>query len=166
MLALESQSQLPIAEARLGQPDAWDALFARYQMPLYVYVFELIHHEQTSLDIVQESFINAARYIDRLEDDAKFGSWLFSIAHQKVIQHWRKRPPPESLDQETMAQLPEVHPDPRDWLIQQEREEEFMRLLNQLSEDQRAVVLLYFVEDFSLEEIARHDQIAHALREK
>jgi len=154
MLALESQPQLPIADARAGEPEAWNALFARYQMPLYVYVVELVHNEQTALDIVQEAFVNAVRYLDRLQDDAKFGSWLFSIAHQKVIRHWRKRPAPEHLDDERIAELPSNETDPRDWLIQKEREEEFMALINQLSEEHRAVLLLYFLEEFSLEEIA------------
>jgi len=154
MLALESQRQLPIADARAGESEAWNALFARYQMPLYVYVVELVHNEQTALDIVQEAFINAVRYIDRLEDDAKFGSWIFSIAHQKVVQHWRKRPPPEHLDEDRIAELPTEEIDPRDWLIQKEREAEFMSLINRLSEEHRAVLLLYFLEDFSLEEIA------------
>jgi len=89
-----------------------------------------------------------------LEDDAKFGSWIFSIAHQKVIQHWRKRPPPEHLDEDRIAELPTEEIDPRDRLIQKEREAEFMSLINRLSEEHRAVLLLYFLEDFSLEEIA------------
>src|ERR1041385_7811824 len=122
MLALESQSQLPITEARAGEPDAWNTLFRRYQMPLYVYVVELVHNEETALDIVQEAFINAIRYLDRLQDDAKFGSWLFSIAHQKVIQHWRKRPAPEPLDDQTFAELPTEESDPRNWLIEKERQ--------------------------------------------
>ncbi len=33
--------QLPVAQARAGEARAWDALFRRYQLPLYVYVFEL-----------------------------------------------------------------------------------------------------------------------------
>ena|SRR5258707_1107679 len=145
MLALESQQQLPIAGARAGEPDAWNTLFARYQLPLYVYVFELIHDEQSSLDVVQEAFINAARHISRLQDDARFGSWLFSIAHQKVIQHWRKRPSPEPLDEEGVAELPTEQSDPREWLIRQEREEEFMSLMNRLSEEHRCVLLLHIV---------------------
>lgn len=82
---------LPVAQARGGEPDAWDTLFRRYQMPLYVYVFELIRDEQASLDIVQETFIAAVKHLGSLRDDTKFGSWLFGIAHQKVIQRWRKR---------------------------------------------------------------------------
>jgi len=83
--------QLPVLQAREGDTVAWDVLFKRYQLPLYVYAFELVHDEQASLDIVQETFINAVRHIDSLRDDGKFGSWLFGIAHQKCLQRWRKR---------------------------------------------------------------------------
>ena len=147
--------QLPVEAARAGDPVAWDALFRRYQLPLYAYVFELVHDEQASLDIVQEAFINAARYVGRLREDAKFGSWLFGIAHQKCIRHWRRqRPEPVPID-ELAERLPAGDDSPSDWLIRQEQEERFVNCLNQLSSQHRAVLLLHFLEDFSLEEIAR-----------
>src|SRR3954463_5994921 len=90
MLVMAEHEQLPVREARAGDSDAWGVLLARFRLPLYAYVFELVHQEQTTLDIVQESFINAARHIGSLQYDDKFGSWLFNIAHQKCIQHWRK----------------------------------------------------------------------------
>jgi len=55
MLAAE-RDQLPVMQARNGEPWAWDALFRRYQLPLYAYVYELVHDEQAALDIVQEAF--------------------------------------------------------------------------------------------------------------
>src|ERR1700733_13230496 len=82
--------QLPVPQARAGEPAAWDALFRRYQLPLYVYVFELVRDEQAGLDIVQEAFIAAARHIGGLREDHKFGGWLFGIAHQKCVQRWRR----------------------------------------------------------------------------
>src|SRR5271169_1884186 len=91
MPVVAEREQLPVAQARAGEPAAWDTLFHRYQLPLYVYVFELVHNEQTSLDIVQETFIAAVRHIGGLREEGKFGSWLFGIAHQKCIQLWRKR---------------------------------------------------------------------------
>lgn len=54
---------LPVAQARAGEPAAWDTLFRRYQLPLYVYVHELIRDEHASLDLVQETFIAAVRHI-------------------------------------------------------------------------------------------------------
>ncbi|MEO7413335.1 MAG: hypothetical protein ABIZ81_08250 [Opitutaceae bacterium] len=52
--------------ARQHAPEAWDTLLQRHQLPLYTYIAEL------------------------LRDDAKFASWLFGIAHQKCVQHWRR----------------------------------------------------------------------------
>jgi RNA polymerase sigma-70 factor, ECF subfamily len=153
MLVVAEHEQLPVSQARAGEPAAWDVLFRRYQLPLYVYVFELVRHEQTSLDLVQETFIAAARHIGGLREDGKFGSWLFGIAHQKVIQHWRKRR--EILLDEIPESPDEFEDGPDDLLIRREQEAEFMNLLNQLPPPQRAVLLLHFIEDFSLEEIAR-----------
>src|SRR5437660_12922000 len=155
MLGVAETEQLPVAQAKAGDATAWDALFRRYQLPLYVYVFELVHDEQATLDIVQETFINAARHLASLREDEKFGSWLFGIAHQKCIQRWRK----QSREHFALEELAAISPanfedDPCEFLVRQEQEAEFMELLNQLPLPQRSVLLLHFVEDFSLEEIA------------
>ena len=173
MLVVAEREQLPVSQARAGEPAAWDALFRRYQLPLYVYVFELVHDEQASLDLVQETFIAAVRHIGGLRDDEKFGSWLFGIAHQKCIQRWRKQNREELLLEEIAGSPDEFEDGPDDLLIRQEQEAEFMNLLNQLPLPQRSVLLLHFVEDFSLEEIAGitehaagHGEITNALRQK
>jgi RNA polymerase sigma-70 factor (ECF subfamily) len=154
MLVVAEREQLSVLQAKAGEPEAWDILFRRYQLPLYVYVFELVHDEQTSLDLVQETFIAAVRHIGSLRADAKFGSWLFGIAHQKCLQRWRKRNREEVLLDEIPDAPDESENRPDDLLIRQEQEAAFMQLLNQLPLPQRSVLLLHFVEDFSLEEIA------------
>ena len=154
MLVVAEREQLPVPQAKAGEPEAWDALFRRYQLPLYVYVFELVHDEQTSLDLVQETFIAAVRHVGGLRDDAKFGSWLFGIAHQKCIQRWRKQSREEVFLDEIPDTPDEAENGPDDLLIRREQEAEFMNLLNQLPVPQRSVLLLHVVEDFSLEEIA------------
>jgi RNA polymerase sigma-70 factor (ECF subfamily) len=154
MLIVAGDEQLPVAAARAGDSDAWSALFRRYQLPLYVYVVELVHNEQTALDIVQETFVNAARYLPSLRDDRKFGSWLFSIAHQKCQLHWRKPRRDEVQAEEDELDFVVDDARPFDLLIGREQEEEFMAILNQLSETHRSVVLLHFLEEFPLDEIA------------
>jgi RNA polymerase sigma-70 factor (ECF subfamily) len=155
MLGVAEHEQLPVPQARAGEPAAWDALFRRYQLQLYVYVFELVRNEQTTLDLVQETFIAAVRHIGGLRDDGKFGSWLFGIAHQKIVQLWRKRGGKEILFDEIPESPDEFENSPHDLLIRRESETEFMNLLEQLPLPQRSFLLLHFVEDFSLEEIAR-----------
>jgi RNA polymerase sigma-70 factor (ECF subfamily) len=145
--------QLPVAQARAGEPAAWDTLFRRYQLPLYAFVFELVRDEQAGLDIVQETFIAAVRHLGGLREDGKFGSWLFGIAHQKCIQRWRQRR--EVLRDEIHEPSEEFDDAPDELLIRREQEDEFMNRLNQLPPPHRAVLLLHFVEDFSVEEISR-----------
>jgi RNA polymerase sigma-70 factor (ECF subfamily) len=154
MPVVTEELQLPVREAGVGEPEAWEALLARYRLPLYAYVYELVHQAQTSLDIVQEAFINAARHIHTLQRDEKFGSWLFNIAHQKCIQHWRKQQPAEIPIDPLDEDFPELEPGPQELLIRKEQEEAFMKLLDQLAVPHRVVLLLHFMEDFSLEEIA------------
>jgi len=154
MLAVAEPDQMPVAQARGGDPAAWDVLFRRYQLPLYVYVYELVHEEQASLDIVQETFIQAVRHLGGLREDEKFGGWLFGIAHQKCVQRWRKQTREERAFEEISAASPELEASPDDLLIRQEHAEEFMRLLNNLPPPQRSVLLLRFIEDFSVDQIA------------
>src|SRR2546425_825153 len=132
MLAVAEREQLPVAAARVGSPEAWDALFQRYQLPLYAYVFELIRSEQTALDVVQEAFIRAARHLASLRDDDRFGSWLFSIAHRGCVDRWRKSGREEPLEPELADALPADEGDPSELLIRREQEAEFMKLIEQL----------------------------------
>jgi RNA polymerase sigma-70 factor, ECF subfamily len=154
MLVVAEPEQLPVPQARAGDPAAWDILFRRYQLPLYVYVFELVHDEQASLDIVQETFINATRHLGSLREDGKFGSWLFGIAHQKCLQRWRKAGREAAALEEYAAAPVDAEDDPAELLIRAEQEAAVMKLLDQLPVAQRSVLLLHFIEDFSLEDIA------------
>jgi len=106
------------------------------------------------LDIVQETFISAARHIHSLHEDAKLGSWIFGIAHQKCIQQWRREKRNAAI-METLEPAPEEFDvDPASELIQREQETRFVELLDHLPPHQRSVLLLHYLEDFSLEEIA------------
>src|SRR5437899_9291546 len=154
MLAVAEPEQLPVAEARAGSPEAWDALFQRYQLPLYAYALELVRDEQTALDIVQETFIRAARHLDSLRADEHFGSWLFGIAHRRCVDRWRTSGRAAPLEPEVAEALLADDENPSELLVRREQEGALMTLVNQLSPPQRAVLLLHFIEDFSLDEIA------------
>jgi RNA polymerase sigma-70 factor (ECF subfamily) len=155
MLVVAERENLPVLEAKAGDPKAWDILFRRYQMPLYVYVVELVHEQQAALDIVQETFIAATRHIASLHDDEKFGGWLFRIAHQKCVQLWRKADTARAAFEKLAEEPSDFETAPDDLLIRREQEDQFMNLLRDLHPEHRSVLLLRFIEDFSLDEIAQ-----------
>ena len=145
--------------ARKNDPDAWDILLKRHQLPLYTYAAEILQDDSAALDVVQETFSAVVRHIATLRDDTRFASWLFGIAHQKCLQQLRRI----KRDNGLFSPQPNVSPDdftdmeeadPRTLLLQQENAEEFFLLVDRLPEMQRATLLLHILEDFSLEEIA------------
>jgi RNA polymerase sigma-70 factor, ECF subfamily len=156
MLAVDADAEQFVQAAQGGSPGAWDRLFHRYQLPLYTYVHDLVRNEQIALDLVQETFVSAVRYLGSLREPGKVGSWLFSIAHQKCLQHWRQQGrerlwlESEGLPEEMASE----EDDPGELLVRREQEAAFLRLLDRLPTSQRAVLVLHLVEDFSLEEIA------------
>ena len=80
-----------LSQAKAGDAGAWNALLTRYRLPLYVYIFQLVRREQASFDVVQETFVSAIRHIGTLEDEAKFGSWLFGIATRNAFSYGESR---------------------------------------------------------------------------
>jgi RNA polymerase sigma-70 factor (ECF subfamily) len=148
-----------VQAARHHAPDAWDTLLKQHQLPLYTYLAELTRDDTAALDLVQETFAAAVRHIASLRDDARFASWLFGIAHQKCVQHWRRRRRDEIFANTEESVAPadfpdESSPDPRALLFRNEEAEAFFVLVERLPASQRSALLLHVLEDFSLEEIA------------
>jgi len=134
MLVVAENEQLPVREGEGWKPGSLGEAFSNATNCRFTFLFmKMVRSEQTSLDIVQETFISAVRNIGGLREDGRFGSWLFSIAHQRCIQHWRKLRPETVIEFED-EDCAEVDDGPMEWLIRKEREEEFMKMLGQLAE--------------------------------
>ncbi len=145
---------LPVAEARAGCTRAWTALLRRYQRPLFTFVHELVRREDAAFDVVQETFVRAVRHLPKLREDARFGSWLFGIAHQLCAQRSRRSWREEALGDHLDETADDTMPAPGELLVREEEAAAVFVLLAELPEAHRAVLTLHVLEDFSLEEIA------------
>lgn len=145
---------LPVAEARRNEPAAWEALFRRFQLPLYTYAADLLRDSEAAFDIVQETFVRAVRHLPGLREDRRFGSWLFGIAHQLVLQSWRRSGRQPFSSDPIPEDAPATEPEPDSALVQREDRERLLSLLDALPDAFRSVILLHYLEDFPLTEIA------------
>jgi len=154
MAVPDDREDLPVPEARAGSSEAWEVLFRRFQRPVYTYAFGILHDEQSSLDVVQETFLNAIRHLGSLREDRKFAGWLFGIAHQKCLQACRRAGRDERLQEALSASEADSGEAPDLRLLREEDASAFLAAVDSLPAPQRSVLLLHYLEDFSLDAIA------------
>jgi len=144
---------------RRGDPEAFDALLARYQNRLYRYLLRLTANRAVAEDLFQETWLKVITRIHRYDDRRPFEPWLFSVARNLAIDHLRKVAP-ESLDEPSetgeaeIARLGADEPGSLQRLLEQERQGLLEKRLEELPALYREALSLRFEEEMSFEEIA------------
>lgn len=139
--------------AREGSDAAWEELYNDLAPVVLGYL--RANGAPDPEDTLSESFLQVARDIAKFEGDERgFRSWVFTIAHHRLIdarRHSARRPV------ELTAEPPEPPgraDDAADEALARIGVEQVQRILATLSEDQRAVLLLRVVGDLSVEDVA------------
>ena len=142
-----------VLRAQTGDREALDVLLASVQEPLYRYLLSLVGEGQLAEDVLQETFIRVYRKLGWLREPALFRPWAYRIATREAFRHLKRerRWAEQVRDEEALKALPA--PPAR---------EEFAPVLSArlhetiegLSPASRAVVVLYYLHEMSLEETA------------
>lgn len=74
-------------------------LWERYREPLLRFIVKRAPDEATAADILQDTFVKVHTRIGDLRDDQRLESWLFQIARNIIIDHYRNRRPETDLDE-------------------------------------------------------------------
>lgn len=132
---------------RLQQGDAaaLDELIREFYPEIFRYCLWHTPDRETAEDATQETFFKAVRHLDGYTHHGKFRAFLYKIAANTCIDLWRQSGKPE-------ASASEAYIEPG--FSRAEGEINIQRLLSALPEQQREVVLLRYVHDLQLKEIA------------
>ena len=153
-----------VAAARTGDQDAIGALYKKTYSQVYYTVRSMIRDEDAVFDIVQDTYLKAFAHLDAFEGDAKFLPWVQQIA-ANTARNWLKRKRPmlfaemASDDGQDMP-MEELLPDERsenlpDRVIDQKETKRLIHeILEELPEDQRAVIGMFYFEEMSVKQIA------------
>jgi RNA polymerase sigma-70 factor (ECF subfamily) len=120
-----------------------------------LYLQRQLRDQGLAEEFFQDTWQRVITARDRYRPEAKFATWLYQIAHNRVTDHWRaKQHRPTAPDD--AAELAERVPDPETperTLSAFEERRRLQRALEELPDDQREVVLLRLEQELSLEEI-------------
>lgn len=143
-----------LERARGGDERAWAELYERYAAPVRGYV--AMRGAADPDDLVGEVFVQLARGLHRFSGtEAEFRSWVFMVAHNRVVDERRRagRRPALAVAEHDEAAMPPGRAAEAEALDALGLDR-VRALLETLTPDQRSVLLLRFVADLSLEEIA------------
>jgi RNA polymerase sigma-70 factor (ECF subfamily) len=155
-----------VLAARKGDRDAFRTLFDRYHRRAYALAFGVLRHQDDALDVVQDAFIKAHKYLDKFEGNSSFYTWLYRIVMNLAIDHLRKhrRVKPVELDENRLEEnapdsaglLPQIlGGNPGRALQDKEIRGRIDQALGELSENHRLVLVMRELEGMSYEEMAQ-----------
>jgi len=85
-----SDEELMLAYAG-GDAGAFEALYARHKGPVFRYVLRSVKSRAEADELFQDLWMRAIEARARYRPEAKFTTWLYTIAHHRLIDHWRAR---------------------------------------------------------------------------
>jgi RNA polymerase sigma-70 factor (ECF subfamily) len=142
--------------ARKGDQDAFAQIVETYQNPVYNLCYRMLGTPQAAEDAAQESFWRAYKNLHRYDMKRPFPTWLLSIAaHYCIDQQRRKRLPTMDLNEIIEFTAEDPAPSPESSLINVEFSDKVQHQLAQLSENDRAVLILRYWHEYSENEICQ-----------
>ena len=84
----DADEQLMLAYAR-GEASAFDALYARHRTGVYRYLLHNCNNAGTADELFQDVWMNVIRSRGTYAPTARFATWLYTLAHHRIVDHWR-----------------------------------------------------------------------------
>jgi RNA polymerase sigma-70 factor (ECF subfamily) len=142
-----------VLRAQTGDRDALDALLASVQETLYRYLLSLVGEPRQAEDVLQETFIRVYRKLGWLREPQLFRPWAYRIATREAFRHLKRerRWAAQVRDEEALKAF--AAPPAREEFAQVSSAQLHESVAG-LSPASRAVVVLYYLHEMSLEETA------------
>lgn len=139
-------------EAVAAPASATFAQLYRYNVtPIYSYIYSRVGSRADAEDLTEQTFTEALEGLERYEEQGKARAWLFTIAHRRVIDHYRSRrqelPFDEALDS------PVDIPGPEATVMRREQLAQLAGLVADLDVEKQELLQLRFVAELTYQEI-------------
>lgn len=150
-----------------GDGNSLELLINRYRKQVYTYIFLLVKNQHLAEDIFQDTFIKVIKSLDdgKYRDNGKFLAWVLRIAHNLVIDHYRKEKQLNSTSREDFgmdilnSQKYAVRP-AEDSMIDRQIRKDIRELVDSLPIEQKEVLILRQYCELSFKEIAEHTNVS------
>jgi RNA polymerase sigma factor (sigma-70 family) len=156
--ALLTLIELHLPAAQAGDQEAFGRIVAGCQGGITAIALAIVRDIQTSEDIAQEAFLNAWTHLKRLRSSSSFLPWLRQITRNLARDHLRRRVTERRYDgdmDDILRVVADPSPDVPDNLARQHEEAVVAELIDELPEETREILLIYYREGQSSKQVAQ-----------
>ncbi|MCP4052077.1 MULTISPECIES: RNA polymerase sigma factor [Mesoflavibacter] len=149
-----------------GEESALEVLITRHKQRIYSFIYSKVFDRDISEDIFQDTFIKVIRTLKRgkYNEEGKFLPWVMRIAHNLVIDHFRKNSRMPKFDNSGDFNIFSVISDnalnAEKTIIKGQVEADVRRLIDELPEDQKEVLVMRMYKDMSFKEISERTGVS------
>lgn len=149
-----------------GNERALEMLIKRHKLRIYNFIYSKVFDRDTAEDIFQETFIKVIKTLKRgmYNEEGKFLPWVMRIAHNLVIDFFRKNnriPTFDNSEEFDIFQLiSDGNPTAEKTMIEEQVVEDLQNLIHQLPDDQKDVLTMRLYKDMSFKEIAESTEVS------
>ena len=155
-----------------GDKSAFGELMMRYHTLAVHIAHGIIAQEEIVNELLQEAFLSAYLSLHQLRETDRFKQWLTRIVLNTCYTYLRNQHSPTfsleaflgGLPEESLAHVPQFsgEPDPQHIVEEREQQQELQKAMHVLTANERAVTHLFYEEQMSVQEIAKHLHISHS----
>ncbi|MEL6720047.1 MAG: sigma-70 family RNA polymerase sigma factor [Bacteroidota bacterium] len=154
---MEQSDHIIIKQVLQGNQQAYETLVRRYQDYVFTIVLRILKRREVAEEVAQDVFVKAYRTLRSFKGNAKFTTWLYTIAYRTAIDEARKkRYPIDAIDAENSAlQIADTFDQSPIAKTQQSSLKNVLQeQIQQLKTEDAAVVTLHYLQEKSVKEVA------------
>ncbi len=149
-----------VSKAQKKDPAALNVLFNEFYNDVYYFALKTVKDEDTACDITQETFVEIIKTIENLKEPAAFVTWMKQITYHQCTRYFKKKKDvlvDETEDESNIfdtVQEDRAEFIPDEGLEQDEFKKTIISIIDELTEEQRSAIMMYYFDELSVNEIA------------
>ncbi|MDQ5834172.1 MAG: sigma-70 family RNA polymerase sigma factor, partial [Actinomycetota bacterium] len=166
---IEISDQELVVAVRGGDESAFEELFRRYQGPIAAYVGRMVRDKARAEDLAQDVFFSALRHLRATDAEIEFKPWIYEIARNAAIDHWRRASRTEEVSVDEDDRLRPADrirlvgaPAPESALINKERLIHLQGAFDELGDVQARALVMRELDGKSYREIAEELDVSRS----
>lgn len=151
----DSEEGRLLARAQRGDMLAFESLVQMHQQRVYAHCCRMLNNSVEAEDLTSETFLRAFQHLASLRAEPSIIYWLLRVANNLGISMIRKRTTRPEVELDEIREQPSGVATPEEQTIEQARRDMVRNCLQRLAPQDRTAVLMFYLEERPLEEIAR-----------